>query len=207
MKSVLCYGDSLTWGDRPDGTGRHPLPDRWPGALAARLGQGVEVVAEGLNGRTTAWDMLDGGPADRNGARHLPVALHSHAPLDLVILMLGTNDAINLRSDVYRTALGMKRLVEIALWHPYPRGLPRPQVLVVAPPRIRVCDWAGEAEVAVVDGLGAAYAQVASEFGVAFFDAAPVALGSTVDGVHLDADVSRGLGEALAPKVAELLGV
>ncbi|MDP3523986.1 MAG: arylesterase, partial [Hoeflea sp.] len=56
MKTVLCYGDSLTWGYDPETVGRHRLEDRWPSALAQSLGQGVHVVADGLNGRTTAFD-------------------------------------------------------------------------------------------------------------------------------------------------------
>src|SRR3546814_9944633 len=56
MKSVLCYGDSLTWGYDPEGSGRHLFEDRWPSVLAAALGPQVNVIAEGLNGRTTGYE-------------------------------------------------------------------------------------------------------------------------------------------------------
>ena len=77
MKTVLCYGDSLTWGYDPETLGRHRLEDRWPSALAAALGEGVHVVADGLNGRTTASDDHT-ADCDRNGARTLPTVLHTH---------------------------------------------------------------------------------------------------------------------------------
>ncbi|RWD43872.1 MAG: arylesterase, partial [Mesorhizobium sp.] len=74
MKTILCYGDSLTWGYDAAGLGRHALEDRWPSVLEAALGEGIEVIAEGLNGRTTAFDDYLAG-ADRNGARTLPTIL------------------------------------------------------------------------------------------------------------------------------------
>jgi len=82
MKTVLCYGDSLTWGYNAENLSRHALADRWPSVLQAALGSGVNVIAEGLNGRTTAFDdhLAD---ADRNGARLLPTLLATHTPLDL----------------------------------------------------------------------------------------------------------------------------
>ena len=91
MKTVLCYGDSLTWGYVPDGSGRHALGDRWPQILQAELGGSVNVVADGLNGRTTAFDDHLSG-FERNAAKTLTTALGTHFPLDLVIVMLGTND-------------------------------------------------------------------------------------------------------------------
>ena len=73
MKTILCYGDSLTWGYSAEGPSRHALDDRWPSVLQAELGEGVQVIAEGLNGRTTAFDDHLAGE-DRNGARVLPIA-------------------------------------------------------------------------------------------------------------------------------------
>ena len=93
-KRILCFGDSLTWGWVPvaDGmpTERYPRKDRWPGALADKLGSDYLVLEEGLSARTTNID----DPTDPrlNGSKYLPASLASHLPLDLVILMLGTND-------------------------------------------------------------------------------------------------------------------
>src|SRR5262249_26502974 len=89
MKTVMCYGDSLTWGYNPSDGTRYPFDQRWPGVLQQELGVGVRVIEEALNGRTAATDswLLP----DRNGRTLLAPLLESHAPLDLVILMLGTN--------------------------------------------------------------------------------------------------------------------
>ena len=94
MKTVLCYGNSLTWGYVPDGSGRHALKDRWPEVLQTELGNGVHVVTDGLNGRTTAFDDHLSG-FERNGAKTLTTVLGAHFPLDLVIIMLGSNDMKN----------------------------------------------------------------------------------------------------------------
>jgi len=92
MKTILCYGDSLTWGYDAASLGRHALEDRWPSVLKAALDDDdIEVIAEGLNGRTTAFDDHLAG-ADRNGARLLPTVLTTHAPIDIIVIMLGAND-------------------------------------------------------------------------------------------------------------------
>ena len=90
MRSILCFGDSNTYGESPEGLGRYPRDERWPGILQTALGAEYLVIEEGLNGRTTVWE--DEVEGDKSGKKHLPVCLASHAPLDLVILMLGAND-------------------------------------------------------------------------------------------------------------------
>ena len=111
MKTVLCYGDSLTWGYDAEGPGRHELANRWPSALQAGLGDSIHVIADGLNGRTTVYDDHK-AECDRNGARTLSTTLQTHAPLELVILLLGTND---MKPEIAGNALlsmqGMRRLV------------------------------------------------------------------------------------------------
>ena len=113
MKTVLCYGDSLTWGYNAVGPGRHPLEDRWPSVLQAELGAGVQVIAEGLNGRTTAFDDNLAGE-DRNGARTLPTLLGTHSPIDVVVTMLGSNDMKPwIHGNPLAAKQGMSRLVKI----------------------------------------------------------------------------------------------
>ena len=86
----MCFGDSNTWGYDPATRTRHAYEDRWTSVLQSSLGDDYRIVAEGLNGRTATFD--DPVEGDRNGRRHLHILLDSHAPLDLVIVMLGTND-------------------------------------------------------------------------------------------------------------------
>src|SRR4051794_11379248 len=94
VRTILCYGDSNTWGciplAGPEPGRRYPPDVRWPGVLRRELGDGWWVVEEGLNGRTTVFD--DPLEPHRNGRRLLPPALIAHHPVDLVVLMLGTND-------------------------------------------------------------------------------------------------------------------
>jgi lysophospholipase L1-like esterase len=210
MKTILCYGDSLTWGYSAEGPSRHPLGDRWPSVLQAGLGAGVHVVAEGLNGRTTAFDDHLSG-ADRNGARLLPTLLESHAPLDLVVIMLGSNDMKPwIHGHPLPAKQGMGRLIDIVRGHPYPLDAKPPQVLIVSPPPL--CSTAN-VEFAEMFGhrleasrqLAGQYSALADEMGCGFFDAGTVAEATPLDGVHLDAANTRAIGQALVPVVRVML--
>jgi len=92
-KRILCFGDSNTWGWNPIDKQRYSKNERWPGVVAKFLGEGFEIIEEGLNGRTTVWD--DPVEGNKNGKEHLPIMLETHRPIDLLILMLGTNDLKN----------------------------------------------------------------------------------------------------------------
>lgn len=213
VKTILCYGDSLTWGSNPEAGGaRHAREDRWPEVMRKALGPGYHVMAEGLRGRTTSFP-VNTADCDRNGAAILPTLLYTHAPLDLVILMLGTND---LQSIICGKAvgaqMGMRRLVEIVQTHaPRLAGVPAPKVLTVAPPLLVetpapfYTDLFEDA-VAQSKKIGPYYRDLATEMGVAFFDASSVATASPIDGVHLDAANTRAIGTALAPLARNLLG-
>jgi lysophospholipase L1-like esterase len=212
MKTVLCYGDSLTWGYSAQGPSRHPLGDRWPGVLQAALGAEVMVIPEGLNGRTTAFDdhLAD---ADRNGARLLPTILATHTPLDLVVIMLGSNDMKPYISGfAYGSKQGLARLVEIVRRHVYSLDAPPPQVLIVSPPPLSATadpDFAAmfDGGIAESQKLAGLYRQAADEYGCGFFDAGTVARTTPLDGVHLDAENTRAIGAALAPVVRKMLGL
>jgi lysophospholipase L1-like esterase len=209
MKTILAFGDSLTWGADPDGGGRHPHDSLWPTVLERALDGRARVITEGLGGRTTAFDDWT-GPCDRNGARVLPVLLASHMPLDLVVVMLGTND---LKPWICGHALGatagMRRLAQIVRAHPYDKpGFPVPAVLLVAPPACRDArDGAPAADRSIAESqrITPLYRALADELGTAFFDAGTVAAASPIDGVHLDAAQTSALGQALAAPVHVLI--
>ena len=212
MKTVLCYGDSLTWGYDAETLGRHRLEDRWPSVLQAELGGGVHVIAEGLNGRTTAFDDWLAGE-DRNGARILPTLLGTHAPLDLVVILLGSNDMKPwIHGRALASAQGMRRLAQIVRGHAYPLGAPAPNIILVAPPHVSRTDntefadmFAGGNEAS--QKLAPLYEAVASELVCGFFDAATVAKTTPLDGVHLDAENTHAIGKALAPLVKKMLRI
>jgi len=206
MQTVLVIGDSLTHGARPDREERHAFADRWPNVMQAGLGDGVHVIAEAMNGRTTVHTSPVAAGL-RSAAEVLPTLLHSHAPLDLAVILLGTNDILVSEMSARSAQWGIRRLVEIIRHHPYYGGVPAPRILIVAPPHA-VPDAAGDLRVGALrelTRLAPAYADLARDLDLAFFDAATVTAGALPDGVHLDATGSRALGEALTPVVAGLL--
>ncbi len=207
-KQILAYGDSLTWGADPVTTLRHPIADLWPSVLQAGLGDVARVVQDGLGGRTTCFDD-HAAACCRNSTITLPVAMSAHMPLDLVIIMLGTNDLKPIHGGVALGAqAGMRRLVHLARTTPYKPKEATPQVLIVAPPHC------GEATMRAHDSgrrieeshkFAQLYSELAEEVGCAFFDASTVAQPSKEDGVHLDVANTRAIGEALVAPVLKLL--
>ncbi len=205
-QTILAFGDSLTCGARADGPNRHAKQDRWPTVLQKGLGAEFEVIAEGLNGRTTVF----ANPKAcylRAGCDVLPTLLHSHAPLDLVVMMLGTNDVMVAENSARAAGRGMARLVEIVRHHPYWGAASIPQVLIVAPPPC-VQDEAGvntARDIAETGHLAATYAAVAQQLECGFFDAGGVAQSALPDGIHLDATGSRAIGSGLVDVVQQIL--
>jgi lysophospholipase L1-like esterase len=210
MKTILAFGDSLTYGADAETGARHAFEDRWPSVLEAGLGGTVRVLAEGLGGRTTAFDDWTSS-ADLNGARILPVLLKSHQPLEAVVIMLGTNDLKRyVNGSALAAAMGMKRLAQIVRSFPYDPGHPVPEVLLVSPPFPVETDHANlkpmfEGGTEEAKKLAGHYRRIANELGCAFFDAATIAVATPLDGVHLDAANTRRIGEGLVPVVKSIL--
>ena len=207
-RTVLCFGDSNTWGCPPDGHGdeRFARDVRWPGVLQRLLGDEYYVVEEGLNGRTATLEhpWVEG----RSGRTYLLPCCRTHAPLDLVIIYLGTNDL----ADHYGlSALGIAEscasLVRVARAAECGRDGGTPPVLLVCPPPIRATGPnAAEFETAAVKSqtLGQCFAEAAQMVGAELLDLAGVLRYSEDDPIHLDADGHRALAEALRPLVDRL---
>ncbi|MGB7321479.1 MAG: GDSL-type esterase/lipase family protein [Albidovulum sp.] len=205
MAEILAFGDSLTWGSRPDGQGRHAHADRWPNVLAAGLA-GHHMITEGQRGRTTAFDR-QATSSDCNGAGILPVLLHSHAPLDLVLVMLGTNDVWE-DHPVWRVRDGLNRIIEVIRHHAYRLPSPHsPDIFLIAPPAMVPCGDPSvtASKIAASQGLAELVGDVAKGHGLAWFDAGGVATTSALDGVHLDAAATHAIGMALRAPVAARL--
>jgi lysophospholipase L1-like esterase len=211
MPTVVCYGDSNTHGADPVTLARFPREVRWPGVLRAALAGAAEVIEEGLNGRTTLWDdpFTDG----RNGRPYLLPCLQSHAPVDVLVLMLGTNDLKTIfRRQANEIAAGVGALVDLAQGSGTgPDGVP-PRVLVVAPPRLGATTarsevWGFGSAQAVSEELPRLYRVVAETRGAAFLDASVLVEGDPADGVHLDPAGHGILGRAVAAAVRDLLGL
>jgi lysophospholipase L1-like esterase len=212
MKNILAFGDSLTWGYVAGKDVRHAFEDRWPNALAAGLKGNASVLAEGMNARTTVFD----DPTDStnlSGAVSLPILLKTHQPLDLVIIMLGTNDIkFAARCRAFDAAMGMERLIKLVRTHDYVKGFAVPDILLMSPPCLVPTqdEWFNELwghAIAESKLFAKHYARVAEEQGVHFFDAGSVAVADPTDGGHLDAANTRAIGVALVPVVRKILGV
>lgn len=213
MNSVLCYGDSNTWGaatvPRPDG--RYGPDERWTGVLRQALGLEWAVVEEGLSGRTTVHpDPVEG--TWLAGSSYLLPCLKTHRPLDAVVLMLGTND-LKARFSVPAgdIAASVGKLLAIIGAAEAGRNGGAPKMLVVCPPALLdrhgtrpdlAGMFAGGHEKSLQ--LPPLYAAVAAEHGAAFLDAGTVIRSSAFDGIHLDPDAHEALGRAIAEALRAL---
>lgn len=209
MKTVLCFGDSNTWGYDPDATATSPFPRRhapdvrWPGVLARELGADWRVIEEGQNGRTTVHE--DPFTPARMGRVVLPALLESHQPLDAVVIMLGTNDLKAVfNAPTGEIATGVSVLVQMIQRSTAGIEASAPRVLLVAPPAVgsfaRVPElgekFAGAAEKA--PRFPELYRRTAEALGVAFLNAQEFTTPSPVDGLHLDAASHLALGRAVS---------
>lgn len=210
MKTALCFGDSNTHGQIPGGTplDRFGPNERWPGVLRRELGPAWYVLEEGLSGRTTVHnDPIEGDL--KNGRSYLRPCMMSHAPLDLIILMLGTNDLKSrFGQPATEVAMGIGCLIhDIKELAPGPKGNV-PEILVVAPPPMRddIGEWEG-----IFSGAQRKSHQLAHEFEVIsdslevhFFDAATVIASDPADGFHLSREAHEALGVSLAQEVRDI---
>ena len=210
-KRILCYGDSNTWGAIPNETERYPDDVRWTGVLQHTLGADYGIIEEGYNGRTTVHD--DPIEGRLSGTTYFKTCLESQQPLDLIILMLGTNDLktrfnVNPKSIAY----GLDRYVDIL--KSAPKVGPKPKLLIVSPILVDPAykehalfhDMFGETAHERSLGLADAYREIADADGVYYFNAAAHAKASVKDGVHMEPEGHAVLGRALAEKVREILG-
>lgn len=207
LKTVLCFGDSNTYGQVPGGSPleRFTLEARWPGVLRNELGVGWYVLEEGLSGRTTVHnDPIEGDL--KNGRTYLRPCLMSHAPIDLVILMLGTNDLkARFGQPAGEVAMGIGCLIhDIKELASGPNGKV-PEILVVAPPPMLddIGEWQGIFAYAQPKShqLAHDFEVVADSLEVHFFDAGAVITSDPADGFHLSKDAHETLGKCLAQEI------
>ena len=218
MKTIVCYGDSNTWGympkrERPQETtlNRFPWGVRWTSLLQEQLGAAYRVVEEGLNGRTTMFDCrMD---EHRNGLSDVDVCMLQQFPVDLVILMLGTNDVKDFFcATPYMIAHGAARLIERIRGGGYGPGGSSPEILLAAPIR-RHPDmekrWLGEefgpGALAKDAQLGLYLEQTARKCGVHFLNAGAFVTADPADGIHMNEAGHALLAEKMAEKVLEIL--
>lgn len=213
MRTVLCFGDSNTHGTmayRFIGDRRRlDKSQRWTSVLGATLGAEFDVIAEGHPGRTTVYeDPIEG--IEKSGLRALKVLLESHRPIDLVLVMLGTNDTkARFGQTAAEIALGVQRIAEEILRSDCgPNGQP-PHVMLVAPVHLQetgifVDIFAGAATKSLA--LPGHLKSIAKRLDFGFVDLNDVAEVDPDDGIHIDPANHQKIGKHVAAKVSSFLG-
>ena len=209
-KTVLCYGDSNTYGYMPGTGARYPKNVRYPGRLQMLLGDDYTVIEEGCNGRTTVHD----DPVDgwKNGMDYLKPCLASHKPVDIVILMLGSND---LKDTFHLTAADIAedagKLVGVIKEFTVLKQGFAPKIILVSPPEIgkgiASSPFAGafsESSIAESKKFPACYRDIAEKTGCLFFNAAEYVYPSDADSLHLTEDGHKTMAEKLAELVKKI---
>ena len=211
MKHILVYSDSISWGIIPMSRNRFPFHQRWPGILENNLnkfGKDVRVIEDCLNGRRTNYD--DAIRPGRNGLIGLSQRIEVNSPLELVILMLGTNDfQVNHNHSALDAAKGMKGLILSIRDTNLEPGMLIPKILVIAPPPILepkgdiAIKFKGADKKCV--GLAEAYKALCEQENCNFFDAGKITSSSKVDGVHFDLDQHLIFGNAISEYIKNLI--
>lgn len=219
MKTILCYGDSNTWGAissfaPPKGpSSRFDENTRWGGVLRNALGADYRVIEEGLCGRTSVYGTAQ--EPYKNGEPYLLPCVMSHKPLDLVALMLGSND-LRTVFNVTKETLGdgISRLIDIINGCPAcGAGNRPPKILLISP--VLMVEPDGRRDFYEARGckraealsacFGEVFERVAREKGCAFLNASSLGGPDRADGLHMDAAAHQALGEAAAKTIREML--
>ena len=220
-KRILCYGDSNTWGTIPRWiesnvpSERYDKNTRWTGRIQTILGDGYEIIEEGLGGRTTIYEPEDA--PWKCGKNYLVPCLMSHRQLDLVVIMLGTNDLHqkNIKMEEKNLGNGIRELIElIQASKKAGAGYVAPKILVIAPAEIKPSAPRGRVKVYsefygdwgrhLSQMFPQVYEQVAKENDCYFLNGALYAEPSDGDGVHFMAESHLRLGDAVAEKIKEI---
>lgn len=211
MKTILCYGDSNTYGLKSDLTGRYPRDVRWTGLLQKKLGEDYYVIEEGLGGRTTVWD--DPIEDHKNGKKYLLPCLDSHKPLDLVVIMLGTND-LKARFSVTPFDIGasMENLIRTILKSDAGIDFQPPQILLVTPVPIHSVGRNEDLDQMIPDmeerskALDFYYRSIAERYHLAYMNPGNAVEINEMDGIHYTPEGHRQMADLMTAKIKEILG-
>ncbi|MBI2085894.1 acylhydrolase [Candidatus Daviesbacteria bacterium] len=178
---ILCFGDSNTRGTTPT-ENRYPANVRWTGLLQEKLGGGYYVIEEGLGGRTTV-----------NGKTYLLPCLKTHNPIDLVILMLGTNDLQErFHQSPEEISTNLETLVKMIIEIGFDKNNKPPKIILLSPPLV-----AEEKS----RQLAKLYQAIAQKYGCEFIDIAKVVQPSKIDGLHLEPEAHSRIAGVLFEKI------
>ncbi|MCR4328096.1 MAG: GDSL-type esterase/lipase family protein [Patescibacteria group bacterium] len=200
-KTIVCYGDSNTWGRAPK-AGRYPRSVRWTGFLQKLLGDNYEVISEGVSGRTFV--VVDPENPWRSGITHLKSILRSNLPIDVMIIMLGTNDTKDkFNLELEDIGKHLQQTIDLI------RKEDIKNILIVCPSDI-VIPESGIADPRYIGGsdkmkkLPKLYKEVADKNNCHFIDAGQYIASSTIDGLHLEPEAHKKLAEVLRDEILKM---
>lgn len=206
VKRVLCFGNSNTWGYVP-GTGeRLDYNSRWTGIVANLLAKEYQIIEEGLNGRTIAWD--DPTHSGRNGIKYLLPCLETHRPLYLVVIFLGINDLKNyFHGTVKDIVANMEKMIQVIKDSQYGSDDTPPQILLLTIPHVLKINrpdssFQNAREKSIQ--LTTEYRNIALKNKVNFLDITATIKPSSIDGVHLNRENHQKLAQLLVEKIKEI---
>ena len=215
MKRILCFGDSNSWGFMPAKATRYDKHIRWTGVTAESLGPEYDFIEDCISARTTVYE--DPCVKCRCGSENIGYSLLAHAPLDMLIFALGTNDLKFTDSD--GSLRGITRLIDMAfhadiLFDAYqPIFNNGAKFLLLGPPiinpKIETLRPAHALAKAAPESmlLSRKYEQVAKDKGIHFLSIADLAAPSEEDCLHLSAESHKIIGKAVANKILEIFAV
>lgn len=205
-KRILCYGDSNTWGYIPATAKRHPVGVRWTSLLQEQLGNDFEIIEEGLNSRTT--DLDDPKHIGKNGLTYLRPCLETHDPIDLIILMLGTNDMKErFNREPEKIALGMENLLRTIKKFAVEEETQMPKIILVSPPLVdETVEGVKEKYLGAEEKskqLATLYEQIATKYNCKFIDISKTVSPSKKDGYHLEPEEHKKVADLFYSLVLE----
>lgn len=207
MKRILCFGDSNTYGYRPDGHGRYDEKIRWTGRVQEILGrEEYAIIEEGLCGRTTVFE--DEIRPNRKGIDAIRMVIESHNPIDIVFIMLGTNDCkTRYGASAGTIAKGIEQMIDTV------RQFAGSQTRIVILSPIHLARGVGEEgfdpefdekSVEVSLQLSRELRKIALSNNSSFLDASTVAKPSETDREHQDEEGHKQLANLVVDRIREL---
>ena len=211
MINILCFGDSNTWGYDPSTQTRFPNNIRWTGVLQNLLGDNFNIIEEGLNGRTTNVNEREehalGYYRDfRSSMDLISILIETNSPIDLLVVMLGTNDLknnFNQSSDDIST--NMKLVCEAIINNDYFNSKP---IILVSPTHINesspnlLDSFIGTTEKS--KSLAKQYKKIADDLDLFFVDASQSVKTNQIDGLHWDAMQHSDFANSIYSKVKSI---
>lgn len=213
-KQILFYGDSLVYGKKPSIAERFDADIRFTGVTQKILGDEYNVIEEGLRARNLFGENLFF--AERNGLDQFGPIFGSHVPVDMVIIMLGTNDCNKSKEKIdeeYFKAFD-SYIEKIQLWSKPFANKPIPKILIVASPYVRGIEVEKDAKMNEIFGkeaeekskkLATIYSTYCQKNNIAFFDASTICVTADGEGIHLDEENNGKLGMFLAHEIRKLV--